>query len=228
MPAFGLIACHAMFAVKEPKYLGLMMAIGLFLIFNCGCHHRGSQSQPVYGANLPESETDFLAMGDALIELDRDRTPLERLDAVSGEWAIEATVQSWKHGPISRLEMISDNRWILGNRCLHCRLQYSIPGETIADLYIISWDPIRKDYGIEVYSSGWPLPSNGRGTWDEKSRSLNFTMKTTDPVSNEPLITRYSLSDITTQSHRWTQYRTGENGTLVPIVQMSARRVAAP
>ncbi|MDG2424848.1 MAG: DUF1579 family protein [Phycisphaerales bacterium] len=203
---------------------GLLLLIAAI----CGCQAQPHSPNALYGTNLPGSEAEFLSMGDAAVTMDAARGPLERLDAIAGEWVIDTSYHPWKNAPPTSIRMISENKWILRKRCLQCRYQYNIPGEAIADLYILSWNPLKEEYGIDLYSSGWPLPTGGTGTWDEDSQTIKFVMTTMNPSTNQPITTLYCLSDIELNSHRWRQYRSGDNGELIPIITMEATRATSP
>ena len=78
---------------------------------------------------------------------------------------------------------------------------YDVPGETILELILISWDPSSSQYNIQMYSSGWPLPSSGVGQWNEKNDSLDFVIRTRNPESGKEIRTLYRLWNIEEDSH---------------------------
>lgn len=202
----------------------------ILLVFACGCQGLDSADSTggPFGGHLPQTETEFTALGEAATHLDADKAPLQRLDPVVGEWLIEGTFSPWPGSPVSSIAPICESKWILGGRCIQFRYQYSIPGEVISELVIVGWNPLEQTYSIQLYSSGWPLPTNGTGRWNEEINALDFILHTINPSTKQTIQTLYRLSDIDSDSHRWCQYRTADNGELNAFFIMNAKRAPAP
>ncbi|MEE2907886.1 MAG: DUF1579 family protein [Planctomycetota bacterium] len=194
-----------------------------------GCQGLDS-SEPTggpFGEHLPQTEAEFTTLGEAALQLNAEKAPLQRLDPVVGKWLIEGTFSPWPGSPVSSIAPICESKWILGGRCLQFRYRYSIPGEVISDLVIVGWNSLDHTYSIQLYSSGWPLPTHGTGQWNEETNALDFVIHTINPSTKQPIKTLYRLSDINPESHRWSQFRTKDNGELEAFFIMNAKKAPA-
>lgn len=211
------------------KYWMIWLGISTLLLIN-GCD--GSTTRidlnGPFGRHLPTSESTFNALGEAALELDRDQSPLRKLDVLEGDWTLTGDYQGWPGGPKTAISPICESRWRLFRRCLELKYVYDVPGETILELIFISWDPGSSQYRIQMYSSGWPLPSSGTGQWNETNDSLDFVIRTRNPATNKEIKTLYRLWNIEDDSHTWSQCRTNDAGELEAFLMMNATRAPMP
>ena len=197
----------------------LMLAVLASVLSAC------TSGNPQYGRHLPATEQEFDAMGAAMADLDADRLPYRRLDDLVGTWRIEGSYQPWDDAPPQQVEPVCTVQWIVDRRCLELRYRYLVPGGPIEDLVLIRWNPLAEHYGIQLYSSGWPIPNGGTGRWDDESGTLDFQLETVNPASRETIRTLYRLESLSADGHTWKQYRSTADGTLVPFLTMNASRV---
>lgn len=207
-----------------------MISLGISILVIQGCSGTTGDHIPKgpFGRNLPTTESAFNALGEAALELDRDQSPLRKLDILEGDWTLEGDYQGWPGGPKTAINPICECRWRMYKRCLELKYRYDVPGETILELILISWDPISSLYRIQMYSSGWPLPSSGTGRWNKTNDSLDFVITTQNPETRQEIRTLYRLWNIEEDSHTWSQCRSNDSGELEAFLMMNATRVSRP
>lgn len=211
------------------NYWLIVLGIPVLLIMSgCDDTMRNRGADGPFGRNLPTSESAFNALGEAALELDRDQSSLRKLDILEGDWTLEGDYQGWPGGPKTAIRPVCECRWRLFKRCLELKYIYDVPGETILELILISWDPSTDRYLIQMYSSGWPLPSSGTGQWNEGNDSLDFVITTQDPATGKEIKTLYRLWNIQEDSHTWSQCRTNDDGELEAFLIMNATRAPMP
>lgn len=196
----------------------------LILCISLTCCKTSSQAR--LGLNLPQNASEYEDLGDTLVTLDSDRNPMRRLAALTGDWTLLGSYEPWPQAPMVEIRPVGRIRWMLARRALECRYWFSEHGQPVEELYIIQWDPMAQAYDLRIRSTAWPLPTTGTGHWSRETGTLEFLVKTINPVDGRTIEVLYRLDRIEEDSHRWQQLRSGENGELIPFATLTATRAA--
>lgn len=96
----------------------------------------------------------------------------DRLDALSGRFHFERTTTAVPGRPAERATGWSENRWILGDSYLECRLREAGTATDEAAVVTYGFDLRRRSYFVLAVATRGTSYLNLEGFWDEPTRSL--------------------------------------------------------
>ncbi len=141
-----------------------------------------------------------------------------------GEWKEE--IQSWMapNTPPTAMVAYCTNKMIMGGRYQVSTQSGDMGGMPFEGQSLLAYDNIRK-----IFITTW-IDNMGtgiivmEGTWDEKSKTITFTGKATDPFSGKLLPVRQVFTFVDADTQKMVMYNTTAEGVEFKSLEMTLTR----